>query len=450
LAKAAANRLPNKEDLLAIWQASGLKEKLLFTLIMIVVFRLAAHIPIWGVDPQVFATSAAAQFIGILDMFSGGALGRLSIVGLGIGPYITASIIMQLLTVVIPKLESLQKEEGEAGRKKLAQITRYATVGLAIMQSIVIVNFVVQFGGVQPGVSMQLFATLAVITMTAGAVLALWLAEMITERGVGNGASLLIFIGIISRLPITFGQIGQAAATGTPAEAFMLLLTLLVFLATVAFVVILQEASRKVFIVSAKRQVGNKMYGGQSTHIPFKINPGGVLPIIFAFSVLAFPITLINMAIRSSTDMGVFQPVIMFLGKYLAQGGWMYIGLEVLLIFFFTFFYASIMPNMQPKDISENLKKYGSSIPGIKPGRPTAEFLQTMLSRIVFIGASFMAILVLVPNSVESYLSQATGVMLMTGLGATSLIIMVGVALDFVNQVKVHLLARQYEGFLKS
>lgn len=450
MAKVAANRLPNKNDLMAIWQASGLKEKLLFTCLMIVVFRLAAHIPIWGVDPQVFATSAAAQFIGFLDMFSGGALGRLSIVGLGIGPYITASIIIQLLTVVIPKLESLQKEEGEQGRRKLAQYTRFFTVALALMQSAIIVNFIIRFGGVQPGVSVPLFAALGVISMTTGAVLTLWIAEMITERGVGNGGSLLIFIGIISRLPMTFSQIGSAAASGSPAEAFTLLLTLVVFLATIAFVVILQEASRKIFIVSAKRQVGNKIYGGQSTHIPFKINPGGVMPIIFAFSVLAFPVTLINMAMRSNAQLGAFEPIVMFLGKYLAGGGWLYVVIEVLLIFFFTFFYASIMPNMQPRDIADNLKKYGSSIPGIKPGKPTAEFLQTILARIVFIGAAFMAILALVPSSVETMLGQSSGVFVFRGLGATSLIIMVGVALDFVNQIKVHLLARQYEGFLKS
>ncbi len=449
MAKTAPRRLPNKDDLLAIWNASGLKEKLIFTAMMIVVYRFAAHIPIWGVDPQVFANSAAAQFIGFLDMFSGGALGKLSIVGLGIGPYITASIIIQLLTVVIPHLESLQKEEGEQGRRKIAQYTRYLTVFLGIMQSFIIINFVMRFGGMLPGVNPAVFAVVGVLSMTAGAILSLWVAELITDRGVGNGGSLLIFIGIISRLPVTFSQIGAAAASGTPADAFMLLLTLLVFFATIGFVVVLQEATRKVFIVSAKRQVGNKVYGGQSTHIPFKINPGGVLPIIFAFSVLAFPVTLLNMLVRSNAKMGSFEPVVLFLSKYLSQGGWLYIGLEVLLIFFFTFFYASIMPNMQPKDIADNLKKYGSSIPGIKPGRPTSEFLQTMLSRIVFIGAAFMAFLALVPNSIESALGQASGVMVFRGLGATSLIIMVGVALDFVNQIKVNLLARQYEGFLK-
>lgn len=446
---AKAGRLPNKDDILAIWQASGLKEKLIFTFIMIIVFRLAAHIPIWGVDPQVFATSAAAQFIGFLDMFSGGALGRLSIVGLGIGPYITASIIIQLLTVVIPHLENLQKEEGEQGRRKIAQYTRYLTVILAVFQSSIIVNFIMRFGGVHPGVSIPVFATLGILTMTAGSVLTLWIAEMITDRGVGNGGSLLIFIGIISRLPVTFGQIGTAASSGSPAEAFLLLLIIIVFLATIGFVIILQEATRKVFIVSAKRQVGNKIYGGQSTHIPFKINPGGVLPIIFAFSVLAFPVTLLNMAIKSNTNLGAFEGPVLFLGKYLTSGGWLYLAMEVFLIFFFTFFYASIMPNMQPKDIADNLKKYGSSIPGIKPGRPTAEFLQDILSKTIFIGAAFMAILALVPNSLETALGQASGVMVFRGLGATSLIIMVGVALDFVNQIKVNLLARQYEGFLK-
>jgi preprotein translocase subunit SecY len=445
----AATRLPNKDDLLAIWQASGLKEKLIFTFLMIVVFRLAAHIPIWGVDAQVFAHSAAAQFIGILDMFSGGALGRLSIVGLGIGPYITASIILQLLTVVIPHLENLQKEEGEQGRRKVAQYTRYLTIFLALVQSGVIINFVMRFGGLHPGVNPVIFAIMGIVTMTAGAVLTLWIAEMITERGVGNGGSLLIFIGIISRLPMTISEFSSAAVGSTPAQSFLLLLTIVVFLATIAFVVVLQEASRKVFIVSAKRQVGNKIYGGQSTHIPFKLNPGSVMPIIFAFSVLAFPVTLLNTALRSNTRLGVFEPTLLFLGKYLTTGGWLYVGLEVALIFFFTFFYASIMPSMQPKEIADNLKKYGSSIPGVKPGRPTAEVLQGILTKTTFIGAVFLSVLALVPNSLETVLGQSSGVMIFRGIGATSLIIMVGVALDFVNQIKVHLLARQYEGFLK-
>jgi len=449
LAKVGAKRLPNKEDLLAIWHASGLKEKLIFTLMMIVVFRLAAHLPIWGVDPEVFANSSMAKLVGIIDMFSGGALGRLSIVGLGIGPYITSSIILQLLTVVIPHLENLQKEEGEQGRRKIAQYTRYLTVGLAILQSSMVVNFVLQSHAIHAGVNPVMFAVLAVISLTAGAVFTLWLAELITDRGVGNGGSILIFIGIISRLPMLFGQLGQAAASATPAQAFMLLLTIVVFLATIAFVIVIQEATRKVFIVSAKRQVGNKIYGGQNTHIPFKINPGGVLPIIFAFSVLTIPVTLIQSLVSGTANLGAFDGVVRFLAKYMASGGILYISLEVLLIFFFTFFYASIMPNMQPRDIADNLKKHGSAIPGIKPGRPTSEFLQDILSKTIFIGAAFMAVLALVPNAVESALGHASGVMVFQGIGATSLIIMVGVALDFVNQIKVHLLVRQYEGFLK-
>lgn len=446
----AAKRLPTKDDLLAIWQASGLKEKLWFTFLMLVVFRLAAHIPLFGVHPEVFANNAAmGQLIGIIDMFSGGALGKLSIVGLGIGPYITSSIILQLLTVVVPHLENLQKEEGEQGRRKISQYTRYLTVVLGLFQAFIVTTIIIKSGGLYDGVSPWLFTAVSLVTLTSGALFCLWLAELITEHGVGNGGSILIFLGIISRLPMTFGQIGQAATNSTPTQAFLLLLTIVVFLATIGFVVILQEATRKVFIVSAKRQVGNKIYGGQGTHIPFKINPGNVLPIIFAFSVLAFPSSLISMAVKSNMQMGTFEPLLLFLAKNLSHGGWLYITLEVLLIFFFSFFYASIMPNMQPRDIADNLKKHGSAIPGVKPGRPTSELLQTILSRVIFIGAAFMAILALVPNSVEAFLGQSTGVMVFQGIGATSLIIMVGVALDFVNQIKVHLLARQYEGFLK-
>jgi preprotein translocase subunit SecY len=422
------NKIPTANQIIETLKASGLVDKLIFTALMLMVYRLGAHIPIWGVQPEVFASSAASQFIGMLDMFSGGALGRLSILGLGIGPYITASIILQLLTVVVPQLESLQKEEGEQGRRKISQYTRYATVILSIIQSTVVVNFVLKFGGLHPGVNPIWFAIFAIITMTAGAIVTLWLSEMITDRGVGNGGSLIIFVGIISRLPMVFGQIAQAASNTTPAQSFMLLLTILVFCATVGFVIILQEATRKVFIVAAKRQVGNKVYGGQSSHIPFKINPGGVLPIIFAYSVLAFPVTLINMLIKGNFHLGQFEPFVLFLSNNLTSGGWLYIALEVLMIFFFTFFYASIMPNMQPRDIADNLKKHGSAIPGIKPGKPTSEFLNTIIMRIIFIGAAFMAFLALVPTSV----------------------IMVGVAMDFVNQIKVQLLVRQYEGFLKS
>lgn len=438
------------ENIMNLLQASGLKEKLLFTLVMVLIYRFVAHIPLWGVQPEVLASNPqAANVVGLLDMFSGGALGRLSIVGLGIGPYITSSIVLQLLTVVIPQLERLQKDEGEYGRRKIAQYTRYLTLFIAVFQSAMIIKFIVWQGGVHDWVNLPLFWVTGIITMTTGALFTLWLSELITAKGISNGASLLVFLGIISRLPWTFGQMGATAIGGSPMQSFMLLALIAVFIATIAFIVILQEAVRKIFIVSAKRQVGNKVYGGQSTHIPFKINPGGVMPIIFAFAVMAFPTALVSMLIQSKVKLGMFDPVVVFLGKYLSSGGWLYIGLEVLLLFFFSFFWASIMPNMQPRDIADNLKKQGCAIPGIKPGIPTSEFLGKILSKIIVIGACFLGVIALVPNSIEASLSHAAGVQLFRGLGTTSLIIMVGVALEVVNQIRVSLLVRQYEGFLK-
>lgn len=442
-------KMPTKEDMLAIWNGSGLKEKILYTLALILLFRVAAHIPVWGVDVEAFSNGAAKNLIGMLDLFTGGALGKVSIVGLGIGPYITSSIIMQLMSVVFPHLEQLQKEEGEEGRRKISQYSRYLTIGLSLFQSAMICTFIVRSNALLPGVDPVLFVALCMTTLTAGAVLALWVSEMITAKGIGNGGSILVFIGIVSRLPFFFGQIATAATQISPAQSLTLLAMIGVFLATIAFVVILQEAHRKVFVISAKRQVGNKLYGGQSTHIPFKLNPGSVMPIIFAFAVMAFPTSLLNMLVESNAKLGSFEPIVFYLNKTFATGGWLYIVFEVLMIFFFTFFYASIMPNMQPRDIAEQLKKYGSSIPGIKPGKPTSDYLQTMLTRVIFIGACAMAIIAFVPNSLEAFLGQSAGVFVFRGLGATSLIILVGVALDLVNQIRTNLLSRTYEGFLK-
>lgn len=439
--------VPGLGDIQAMWQASGLKQKLLFTVLMIAVFRLGAHVPVWGVHPekiqQLMSNPAVAQTLGFLDMFSGGALSSVSVLALGIGPYITASIIMQLLTVVVPRLEELQKEEGEAGRRKISQYTRYLAVFLGMFQASLIVRLVVGAGAIDPSVNLAWFSVAAVLSLTAGAIFALWVAEMITERGVGNGGSLLIFVGILSRVPFYWGLTEQLVSNDSQ-KAFMLVILLAIYLATIALIIVLQEATRKIFIVSAKRQVGNKVYGGQNTYIPFKINPSGVMPIIFAFAVLAFPSTLFAI-LKTQAQTGWVLPVVTFYERYLAAGSPIYILIEFLLIVFFTFFYASIVPSMQPKEIADNLKKYGSSIPGIKPGRPTAEKLEEILSRTTCIGAFALAIITLMASSATSI----TGISSLAGLGATSLIIMVGVALDTVNQIRVHLLARQYEGFLK-
>ena len=441
---------PNQQNLQAMLSnlnIAGLKSKILFTLGMILVFRLCAQLPLFGIDAQNFANLAATNnLIGFLDMFSGGALGNVSIIALGIGPYITASIIMQLLAVVIPHLEQLQKEEGEAGRRKLSQYTRVFTIFIAALQAIVFVIYLIKTarGAIMPDVSIPAFAIGSVIIMTAGSAFTMWIAELMTERGIGNGASMLIFCGIISKIPFYTGQTATLVK-GNPSLQPGLLLLLLIFFATMIFIVIMQEAARKVIIVNPRRQVGNKVYGGTNTFIPFKLNPGGVMPIIFAIAILLFPTTIIQIFSSSSFQNGAFGEFMLHVANALNPSGFIYNAVYFLLIVGLTFFYASIIPNLQPKEIATNLKKYGSSIPGIKPGKPTAEALDKILSKTTFIGAFGLGIVALIP----SIACSITGITTLHGIGATSLIIMVGVALDFLNQVRTNLLPKNYESFLK-
>lgn len=457
--------IPTPSDLAAMWQASGLKEKIIATIVLIAVFRLGAQIPIWGVHPDAIQKLASNQLVGFLDMFSGGALTSVSILALGIGPYITASIIMQLMVVVIPRLEELQKEEGEAGRRKMAQYTRYLTVILSLIQGGLVMKYIASVpGALAAGVNPMIFYPMAMISLTAGSMLALWIAEMITDRGIGNGGSLLIFVGILSRIPVYAAQTATFVS-GDPQKSFALLMLMVIYLGIIGLIIILQQSDRKVFVVAAKRQVGRNVYGGQSTHIPFKINPAGVMPIIFAFAVLAFPSTIVGFLQQTNPSGWTFEFIpdphitfnpLLFYQKYFTPGAsfpglpWLrfpnlYMIIEFALIVFFTFFYASITPSMQPREIAEQLKKYGSSIPGIKPGKPTAEKLEEILSKTTFIGAVALALITLVASSATAM----TGITTLVGLGSTSLIIMVGVALDTANQIKVHLMAKQYEGFLK-
>lgn len=458
--------IPNFDDIKAMWEASGLREKIIFTVLALVFYRFAVLVPVGGVNPEVIKHAAMAgggALLGFIDMFSGGALTSVSVIALGIGPYITSSIVMQLMAVVIPRLEELQKEEGEAGRRKIAQYTRYMAVVLAIFQSILVLKFIGAIPGAFPGAAENpyMFYPMAVLTLTAGAIFSLWLAELITERGIGNGGSLMILAGILSRIPVYAGQTYELVTTGDTdgSKSFGLIALLTIYLGIIAAVVILQEATRKIMVISAKRQVGsNKMTGGQSTHIPFKINPAGVMPIIFAFAVMSFPATIVqaveqnymhalqqHVTLATSDPLYIGHQVATFWNTYMSPGMPLYIFVEFALIVFFTFFYASIIPSMQPKSIAEQLKKYGNAIPGIKPGRPTAEKLEEILSRTTLIGAIAIGIITLIASSATSI----TGIKTLY-LGATSLIIMVGVALDTMNQIKVHMLARQYEGFLKS
>ena len=427
-------------------RASGLKQKLIFTFAIIALFRFGAQLPIYGINNEVFQAMAAGNnMIGFLDLFSGGALGKVSIFALGIGPYITASIIMQLLAVIIPYLEKLQKEEGEAGRRKIQQLTRQFTVVLALFQSFVFVTILSKLpNSIMHTVHPVLFFLGSMAALTAGSVFVMWLAELITEKGVGNGGSLIIFIGIISGIPL-YASRTATLVSQDPALQLGLLGLLAIFVATIIFIIVFQDAVRKVPIVSARRQVGNKVYGGANTNIPFKLNPGGVMPIIFAVAILLFPATILSFVQQMKIPEGVLRNVFEQMSLFLSPSSLSYYIIYFLLIVALTFFYASIIPSMQPKEIANNLKKYGSAIPGVKPGKPTADKLDEILSRTIFIGAISLGIIALVPTVA----SKITNITTMQGLGATSLIIMVGVALDFINQIKTHMLAKNYESFLQ-
>ena len=439
-------KMPTTDDLMSMWQASGLKQKIIFTFLMIAAFRLGVQMPLFGINNQIFSNIAQSNnIIGFLDLFSGGALGKVSIFALGIGPYITSSIIIQLVSVVIPSFQKLQQEEGEAGRRKLSQYTRLFTVVLAAFQSLVFMLYLRHLpGAIMPGVNHGMFFLSSVAVLTAGSILVMWLSELITEKGIGNGGSLIIFVGILSGIPVYASRTAQMVAHSSALQ-FGLAVLLAIFFATMIFIVIMQEAIRKVIIVNPKRQVGNKVYGGMNSFIPFKLNPGGVMPIIFAVAILLFPSTVLSLVGQANFRSEAVKNVVVMLNQWLSPDGITYYILYFLLIVALTFFYASIMPNMQPKDIANNLKKYGSSIPGIKPGKPTAEALDKILTKTTFIGAIGLGIVALLP----SFASYVTNIKTLQGIGATSLIIMVGVALDLINQVRTHLLARNYESFLK-
>lgn len=438
-------RIPTTADLMSMWNASGLKEKLIFTFVMLVLFRFGIHLPLFGVNNEYFANLASQNnILGFLDLFSGGALGKVSIFALGIGPYITSSIIMQLMAVIIPALEKLQKEDGEAGRRKLSQYTRLFTVVLAAFQAMIFMGFMAHTNAITAGVNHTMFYISSVLTLTAGSILVMWMSELITEKGIGNGGSLIIFAGILSGIPL-YSKTTAEMVSHDSALMFGLFVLLAIFFVTMIFIVIMQEAVRKVIIVNPKRQVGNKVYGGVNTFIPFKLNPGGVMPIIFAVAILLFPSTVLSLVGQANLPAGAVQDFVVFLNKIFNPSGATYYAIYFVMIVLLTFFYASIMPNMQPKEIATNLKKYGSSIPGIKPGKPTADALDNILTKTTFIGALGLGIIALVP----AFASYITKITTLQGIGATSLIIMVGVALDLINQIRTHLLARNYESFLK-
>jgi len=414
-----------------------LRRRLLFTLAMLAVYRLGVHVPTPGIDRHAMAAffeQQSGNLLGFLNLFSGGALEQFSVFSLGIMPYISASIILQLLTVVFPYLERLSKE-GEVGRRKITQYTRYGTVVLSIIQGIMISVGLEGTRGpggfglvLNPGWSFRL---MTVITLTSGTAFIMWLGEQITERGIGNGISLIIFAGIIARLPSAAGTTLQFVREGELGVLVALVIVVLTVV-VVGVIIFVERGQRRIPVQYAKRVVGRKMYGGQSSHLPLKINTANVIPPIFASSVLIFPATLAQFA-----SLTWVQTV----AGSLAPGQWLHDIVFVALIIFFAFFYTAVVFN--PVDVAENMKKFGGYIPGIRPGPKTAEFIERVLSRITLSGAIYLSIVCLLPTLLVGQFNVPFY------FGGTALLIVVGVALDTVAQMETHLISRNYEGFMK-
>src|ERR671925_279146 len=414
-----------------------LRRRLFFTLAMLAVYRLGVHVPTPGIDRHAMAAFFEQQkgtLFGFLNLFSGGALEQFSVFSLGIMPYISASIILQLLTVVFPYIERLSKE-GEAGRRKITQYTRYGTVVLSIIQGLMI-SFGLE-GTRGPGGSAIVldpgwgFRLMTVITLTSGTAFIMWLGEQITERGIGNGISLIIFAGIVARLPSAIVNTFRLMETG---ELNLLLMIFLLglMLGVVAAIVFMEAGHRKIPIQYAKRVVGRRIYGGQSTHLPLKLNTSGVIPPIFASSIISFPLTIATFT---------HHPWLEWVSNALAPATPLYTLANVGMIFFFCYFYTAIIFN--PMDVAENMKKYGGFIPGMRPGKRTAEYIDRTLTRLTFVGAIYLSFVVILPDYMIRYLNVPFY------FGGTGLLIVVGVAMDTMQQIESHLVMRHYESFLK-
>jgi preprotein translocase subunit SecY len=435
----AAEQLAANINFSAFAKAPELKKRLWFTLGALIIYRLGTYIPIPGVDPQILQEIFAQQsggILGIFDMFAGGALGRMTIFALNIMPYISAAIIMQLMTAVSPTLEALKKE-GEAGRKKINQYTRYGTVVLAAVQSYgIAVGLESTTGGagsavIDPGL---FFRLTTVITLTGGTIFLMWLGEQITQRGVGNGISLIIFSGIVANLPLALVQVLELGRTGA-LSALLIVALLLGAIAVVAFIVYVERAQRRIVVQYPKRQVGNKMFGGEASHLPLKLNPSGVIPVIFASSLLLLPATVAGFSGAGGPEW------LSWVNVYLASGQPLFLALYAALIIFFAFFYTGIVFN--PDDTADNLKKNGGFIPGIRPGRNTAEYLRHIIFRLGSVGALYLALVALLPEVLRTQYNVPFY------FGGTSLLIVVTVTMDTVGQIHAHLLAHQYEGLIK-
>ena len=413
-----------------------LRKRIFFTLALLAVYRIGVFVTVPGVDRQVMKNilkSASGSFLGLLNMFSGGALEQLSIFALGIMPYISSSIILQLLTVVLPVLDRLQKE-GETGRRKINQYTRYGTIVISLVQAFFIARWLEgnnrsfsQYGSVvlNPGLG---FEMLTMITLTTGTAFIMWLGEQITERGIGNGISLIIFAGIVARFPDAMTQLFQKSSSQGDMTVFELFLVGGIVVAVIAAIIFFERGYRKIPVQYAKRVVGRKVYGGQSTHLPLKINVAGVIPPIFASSILLFPAQLAGFVQSSWMQRAA---------DVLNPGDWRYNALYIGLLIFFCYFYTAVTFN--PVDIADNMKKYGGFIPGIRPGKKTAEYIDRVLTRLTFGGALYISAVCVLPT----FMQQKFKVPFY--FGGTSLLIVVGVALDTVQQIESHLITRNYE-----
>ena len=442
-----------------IFRIPDLRKRIFFTLGLLAVYRLGGHIPTPGIDAnrlQEFFNQNQGGIFGFVDLFSGGMLRRLTIFALGIMPYITASIILQLLTVVVPTLEKLQKE-GELGRRKITQWTRYLTVILALMQSFGIALTLEKSEGgfvLNPGIG---FMLMTILSLTTGTAFIMWLGEQITERGIGNGMSLIIFTGIVVGLPRAIQNIYEHVFVTKEWTPIHLIIILAMMIAVVGFIVLVERGERRIPVQYAKRVVGRRMMGGQSTHLPLKVNAGGVIPVIFASSLLAFPQTLMGVqAVKNS-------PFLSGMLNSIGGNQPLYYLLFCVLIIFFCFFYVSIIFN--PNEAADNMRKYGGFIPGIRPGKNTADYMNKILTKITVVGGLYLSVLSLIPqimiagiklqrlplvgNFVDTYFPRwlLDGLNVNFYFGGTSLLIVVGVAMDTVNQIEAQLIMRHYEGF---
>jgi preprotein translocase subunit SecY len=414
-----------------------LKRRVFATLVLLAVYRVGVHIPTPGIDGKVLAgifERARGTLLGFFDMFAGGGLERLSIFALGIMPYISASIILQLLTVVVPTLERLSKE-GESGRKKITQYTRYGTVVISLIQGFGIAVGLEQMRGAANELVVYDagwgFRLMTMITLTAGTSFIMWLGEQITEKGIGNGISLIIFAGIVARMPNAIASTMSLVSSGEM-NWFIVLLVVVMMLLVIAFIVFMETSQRRIPVQYAKRVVGRKMYGGQATHLPLKVNTAGVIPPIFASSIIMFPATIANF---------INHPYMKTFATYLTPGSFLHELLYIAFIVFFCFFYTAIVFN--PDNVADNMKKYGGYIPGIRPGKKTSEYIERVLSRITFIGAIYISFVCVLPTLLVKKFNVPFY------FGGTALLIVVGVALDTIQQIESHLILRHYDGLVK-